>query len=122
MASKRKLKNGATGLLGVIGDEETVTGFLLAGVGDNDPKHAENFLIVTPTTPQSQIEEMFKKLISRDDIAILLINQHVAETIRYLLADYDQVTPAILEVPSKEQPYDPNKDYILSRVKQFFSD
>jgi V-type H+-transporting ATPase subunit F len=28
-----------------------------------------------------------------------------------------QATPAILEIPSKDQPYDPTKDSILSRVK-----
>ncbi|KAG2386580.1 hypothetical protein C9374_002324 [Naegleria lovaniensis] len=120
--SKPKLRTGSTALLGIIGDEETVTGFLLAGIGDNDAKHAENFLVVTPSTPQTQIEEAFKKLTSREDIAILLINQHVAESIRYLLDSYSQITPAILEIPSKDSPYDPSKDYILSRVKMFFSD
>nr|CAG4709062.1 unnamed protein product [Naegleria fowleri] len=73
-------------------------------------------------TPQSQIEDAFKKLTSRDDIAILLINQHIAESIRYLLDSYSQITPAILEIPSKDSPYDPSKDYILSRVKMFFSE
>ncbi|EFC45962.1 predicted protein [Naegleria gruberi] len=122
MSKPVKIRAGTTALLGIIGDEETVTGFLLAGIGDNDPKHAENFLIVSQSTPQSQIEEAFKKFTSREDIAILLINQHVAEQIRYLLDSYSQITPAILEVPSKEAPYDPSKDYILSRVKMFFSD
>ncbi len=31
-----------------------------------------------------------------------------------------QPIPAILEIPSKEHPYDPAKDSILSRVKIMF--
>jgi V-type H+-transporting ATPase subunit F len=59
-------------------------------------------------------------------IKMLTHNHHsliqVADNIRYLLDQYDQIVPAILEIPSKETPYDPNKDYILARVKQFFGD
>lgn len=32
-----------------------------------------------------------------------------------------QAFPAILEIPSKEHPYDPNKDSILQRVKLMVS-
>ena len=35
------------GLLGVIADEETVTGFLLAGVGDINMRLKKNFLTVS---------------------------------------------------------------------------
>ena len=38
------------GLLGVIADEETITGFLLAGVGDVDSRMRKNFLTVTQST------------------------------------------------------------------------
>ena len=38
------------GLLGVIADEETVTGFLLAGVGDVNTRMKKNFLTVTNST------------------------------------------------------------------------
>ena len=31
-----------------------------------------------------------------------------------------QPIPAVLEIPSKEHPYDPNQDSILSRVKGMF--
>lgn len=41
----------------------------------------------------------------RPDIAILLINQHIAEKIRPLLEHYTQAFPAVLEIPSKEHPY-----------------
>jgi V-type H+-transporting ATPase subunit F len=37
---------GSGQLIGVIGDEDTVTGFLLAGVGNVDARRKSNFLIV----------------------------------------------------------------------------
>ena len=67
------------------------------------------------------MEDAFKDLASRRDIAILLINQHIAETIRHLIDDYDQMLPALLEIPSKDHPYDPQKDSILKRVNRLFA-
>lgn len=79
------------------------------------------------------VEKAFGELTSRKDIAILLINQHVrlvrrgrltrqiAETIRHVIDDYKQVMPALLEIPSKDHPYDPEKDSILKHVNRLFS-
>uniref|UniRef100_M4BN96 V-type proton ATPase subunit F n=1 Tax=Hyaloperonospora arabidopsidis (strain Emoy2) TaxID=559515 RepID=M4BN96_HYAAE len=104
-----------TKLVGVIGDEDTVTGFILAGIGHRTTE-GTNFLVVKSTTPVSAIESSFRSLTSRDDIGILLINQHVAEEIRHLLNTYDKTIPTVLEIPSKDSPYDPTKDYIMKRV------
>ena len=41
----------------------------------------------------------------------------VAEMIRHLLDSYTQAIPAVLEIPSKEHPYDASKDSILRRAK-----
>ncbi len=43
-----------------LSDEDTVTGFLLAGVGNVDTKRKSNFLVVDSKTTQSDIEEAFK--------------------------------------------------------------
>ncbi|KAF0682355.1 Aste57867_25493 [Aphanomyces stellatus] len=119
-----------TKLVGVIGDEDTVTGFILAGVGHRTAE-GTNFLVVKQSTspmnsfdvsserldtPISVIEDAFKKLSSRDDIAIILLNQHIAEEIRHLLNAYEKTIPTVLEIPSKDMPYDPAKDYIMKRV------
>jgi V-type H+-transporting ATPase subunit F len=40
----------------------------------------------------------------------------VADEIRYLLNDYDKLMPAVLEIPSKDHPYDPEKDSVMGRV------
>ncbi|CCI43310.1 hypothetical protein ABG067_000800 [Albugo candida] len=63
-----------TKLVAVIGDEDTVTGFILAGIGHRTAEGC-NFLVVNSNTPISVIESTFRTLTTRDDIAILLITQ-----------------------------------------------
>ena len=46
----------------------------------------------------------------------------VADTIRILVDDYSQAFPALLEIPSKDHPYDPEKDSVLKKVKKMFGD
>ena len=41
----------------------------------------------------------------------------VAEMIRHVIDRYTQTIPAILEIPSKDHPYDASKDSILRRAK-----
>eukprot|EP01001_Neometanema_parovale_P000226 NODE_10247_length_602_cov_150.388309_g9973_i0.p1 GENE.NODE_10247_length_602_cov_150.388309_g9973_i0~~NODE_10247_length_602_cov_150.388309_g9973_i0.p1 ORF type:complete len:127 (+),score=41.32 NODE_10247_length_602_cov_150.388309_g9973_i0:69-449(+) len=120
MSVPHVFKDGEERLIAVIGDEDTVTGFLLAGVGDlNDRKGTSNFLIVDKTTTLATIEAAFKQYTTmRNDIAIILVTQSVAEDIRYLLNDYEKTIPTILEIPSKDVPYDLAKDTVLRRCKQ----
>ena len=84
--------------------QDTVTGFLLAGVGNIDMRKNKNFLVVSDSktlalkvamlltphpgtcntgrtsaeTPVRQIEDTLKDYTNREDIAIVLINQHVS--------------------------------------------
>ena len=102
-------------LVAVIGDEDTVTGFLLAGIGHRTSE-GTNFLVVKSDTAVSQVEESFISFTNREDIGIILINQHVANDVRHLLNDYNQTIPTILEIPSKDHPYDPEQDFIMERV------
>ena len=76
-------------------------------------------MIVKQDTPLSQVEEAFQKLSTREDIGIILINQHIAGDIRHVLKDYNQTIPTVLEIPSKEHPYDPEQDYIMQRVNMY---
>lgn len=98
--------------------QDTVTGFLLAGVGHRNAD-GSNFLIVKQDTKLTQVEDAFRRLSSRDDVGIILINQHIANNIRHVLKDYNQTIPTVLEIPSKEHPYDPEHDYIMQRVNMF---
>jgi V-type H+-transporting ATPase subunit F len=91
---------------------------LLAGVGHRTAE-GSNFLIVKQDTNLKQVEEAFTTYCSRDDIGIILINQHVANDIRHVLKDYTATIPTVLEIPSKEHPYDAEQDYIMQRVNMY---
>ncbi|KAF6718673.1 V-type proton ATPase subunit F [Oryzias melastigma] len=62
-----------------------------------------------------------KSFLARNDIGIILINQFIAEMIRHAIDAHVQSIPAVLEIPSKEHPYDASKDSILRRAKGMFS-
>ncbi len=110
-----------TRLIAIIADEDTCTGFLLGGIGEIDKNRVPNFLAVDKDTPLSDIEDTFSKFLLRDDIAIILIAQNVAESIRHLIDAHTKAVPAVLEIPSKDKPYDASKDSILKRAKGMFS-
>ncbi|KAJ2554255.1 H(+)-transporting V1 sector ATPase subunit F [Coemansia sp. RSA 1878] len=109
-------------LIAAIGDEDTVTGLLLAGIGDIDAHQRANFVVVDSKTTQVQIEEAFTSFTKRKDVAIVLINQHIADDIRGILDEYSAAFPTVLEIPSKDHPYDPTKDSVLKRVQLLFGD
>ncbi|QKX60594.1 uncharacterized protein TRUGW13939_07739 [Talaromyces rugulosus] len=111
--------------LAVIGDEDSVTGLLLAGIGHvtEGPELQRNFLVVDSKTETSAIEKAFQNFTQeRKDIGILLINQHVAERIRPAVESFTDAFPAVLEIPSKDHPYDPEKDSVLKRVRRLFGE
>ncbi|AET41117.1 H(+)-transporting V1 sector ATPase subunit F Ecym_7275 [Eremothecium cymbalariae DBVPG len=112
-------------LIAVIADEDSITGLLLAGVGQVTPSTQEkNFFVYKEgITTREQVSEAFEKFCRvRNDIAILLINQHIAEEIRVQIDNFREAFPAILEIPSKDHPYDPEKDSVLRRVKRLFGE
>ncbi|XP_050363445.1 V-type proton ATPase subunit F [Argentina anserina] len=121
MAGRAGIPNKSSALIAMIADEDTVTGFLLAGVGNVDLRRKTNYLIVDSKTTVKQIEDAFKEFTTKDEIAIVLISQYVANMIRFLVDSYNKPVPAILEIPSKDHPYDPASDSVLSRVKYLFS-
>ncbi|KAF1868313.1 hypothetical protein Lal_00008119, partial [Lupinus albus] len=121
MANRAPIATRNSALIAMIADEDTVVGFLLAGVGNVDIRRKTNYLIVDSKTTIKQIEDAFKEFTAREDVAIVLISQYVANMIRFLVDSYNKPIPAILEIPSKDHPYDPAHDSVLSRVKYLFS-
>lgn len=104
-------------LISVIGDEDTVTGFLLTGIGERGHNRETNFFIVAETTPKQEVEAAFHKFITRPDAAILLITQKIAE--KYLREEvnaHTAVIPTILEIPSKGYAYNAQQDNIMQRA------
>ncbi|KAK2637825.1 hypothetical protein Ddye_025620 [Dipteronia dyeriana] len=121
MAGRAQIRTNKSALIAMIADEDTITGFLLAGVGNVDLRRKTNYLIVDSKTTVKQIEDAFKEFTTKDDIGIVLISQYVANMIRFVVDSYNNPIPAILEIPSKDHPYDPAHDSVLSRVKHLFS-
>merc|ERR1711934_132516 len=105
-------------LVGVIGDADTCSGFLLVGVGDLDRGKGSNYIKVDGNTETVVIEEKFEEMCSRDDIAILVINQWIADKIDSKIRDYNQLIPTIVLVPSKDKPYDPSGDPVYARIQR----
>jgi V-type H+-transporting ATPase subunit F len=79
-------------------------------------------LLFAAETTQSRIEDAFREFTTREDVAVLLINQVIASSIRHLLDAYTKPVPAILEIPSKDSPYDPSQDSVLQRVRFMFGE
>ncbi|KAI0283409.1 F subunit of V-type ATPase [Russula aff. rugulosa BPL654] len=96
---------------------DTITGLLLAGIGQVT-QDQKNFFIVEPKTEIQSIEATFSEYTQREDIAILLINQHNSTR----SGQISKAFPALLEIPSKDHPYDPSKDSVLKRVQKLFGE
>lgn len=76
-----------------------------------------NFKVFTREAITSEVEDCFRAFAKRNDIAIILINQNLAEKIRHLIDAHSQAIPAVLEIPSKDNPYDASKDSIMRRAR-----
>ncbi|NWR92902.1 VATF ATPase, partial [Furnarius figulus] len=143
-------------LIAVMGDEDTVTGFLLGGIGELDKHRRPNFLVVEKETSLAEIEETFRGVgvsegspapaprwgplpgwgsrcrpdppfpvprgfLAREDVGMILISQALAEQIRPAVAAHARALPAVLEIPSKDHPYDPARDSVLRRARGLFA-
>ena len=111
-------KFGAKGtlLVSAIGDRTTITGLLLTGMGERNLKNQTNFLIVDKDTDDETIETTLRSFLERSDIGIVLISQNVAERVRNIIVEHNKVLPTILEIPSKDTPYEADKDTIGKRA------
>ncbi|KAF8832625.1 hypothetical protein HHX47_DHR1001817 [Lentinula edodes] len=58
----------------------------------------------------------------KDRQLLAVIGDEIAEKIRPTVDKYQQAFPALLEIPSKDHPYDPSKDSVLKRVQKLFGD
>lgn len=86
----------------------------------NDNRFRNKKKFISTDTAVSEIEDCFKRFVKRDDIDIILINQNYAEVIRHVIDAHTSPLPAVLEIPSKDHPYDASKDSILRRAKVIF--
>ena len=104
-----------TFLIAVIGDQPTVTGLLLTGMGQRKGGK-QNFLIVERGTTDDDIDQALRGFLARPDIGIVLISQGAAERVRNVIIEHEAIIPTILEIPGDDAPYDPEKDTIVVRA------
>jgi V-type H+-transporting ATPase subunit F len=117
--SKRFNRTDNNLLLAIIGDEETVTGFLLSGIGERN-ENTRNYFVINKEE-KNEVEDIFRSLVNRKDIGIILISQHIADVIREDLDTYNEIIPTVLEIPSKNFPYSVEKDSIMQKAyKQLY--
>ena len=69
-------------LMAVMGDEDTMTGFLLGGIGVLNKNHHPYFLVMEKDTIISETEDTFRQFLNQDDISSILINQYIAEMVQ----------------------------------------
>lgn len=120
---KKRMKTSTDLKVAVIGDEQTVCGMILGGMGAVDGAGNKNFYVVGGSTRAHEIAECFQQYIARKDLAIVLISQTDANKIRNVVDEFSrsgQAVPAVLEIPSKDVQYDAKKDPIMQRVQMFF--
>ncbi|CAD8048867.1 unnamed protein product [Paramecium primaurelia] len=68
-------------------------------------------------TDPKLIETTFQNFLKHPNIAVILVTQYVAENyLRHIINQYDSILPTILEIPSKEYPYEAKKDTIIQRA------
>ena len=103
-------------LVAAIADRTTITGLLLTGMGERNLKNQTNFLIVDKDTNDETIETTLRGFLERHDIGIILISQNCAERVRNIIVEHEKVLPTILEIPSKDTPYEADKDTIVRRA------
>ncbi|TBU08505.1 subunit F of V-type proton ATPase [Hamiltosporidium magnivora] len=86
-------------LVGIISDEDTITGFLLTGL--EFTKENPNFIAVCDKTTEEDLIKNFQNLVSRDDISIIFIGDFAYKKISKTIKEYKEMLPSIMEIPSK---------------------
>ncbi|XP_046805803.1 V-type proton ATPase subunit F isoform X1 [Lucilia cuprina] len=91
-------------LIGIIADEETTTGFLLAGVGESFDviKRNRSFLMVTEGTYVNEVQNFFISIYSRANIGVILVASDLWKHILPVLEiQKRKPLPIILEIETK---------------------
>lgn len=45
----------------------------------------------------------------------------MANEIRPLIDEFNELSPALVEIPSKDHPYDASRDWVMAKVKRMFA-
>lgn len=87
--------------IGIIGDEETLTGFLIAGI--ENVQDDQNLIQVSLNTSDEDLRKSFRNLTNRKDLAIILVCDFVADKLKEEIGLYTETVPAVLVIASKNK-------------------
>ena len=73
-------------------------------------------MIVDKDTKDEEIDTCLRDLLNRNDIGIIIMSQTAAKRVRNTIVEHEKVLPTILEIPSKETPYEATEDPIVIRA------
>lgn len=83
--------------IGIIGDEDTLNGFLIAGVPSGS-----NLVQVSPSTHEDDLKSIFQRLVARKDLSILLVSDFVSQKIKEEMDEYNsKEIPFVFVIPSR---------------------
>ncbi|WZY77507.1 hypothetical protein YC2023_023891 [Brassica napus] len=133
MAARASIPARNSALIAMIADElcpsvsyfvscvqDTVVGFLMAGIDNVDIKRKTNDLIVDSST-LFFFSFSFTLFFFVNSLANTLFFSLLKVHFFLVSKKHDEKIPCVLEIPSKDHPYDPAHDSVLSRVKYLFS-
>lgn len=83
--------------------------------------HLTGAPVVGPLCPSLPFFPVRRGFLAREDVGMILISQALAEQIRPAVAAHARALPAVLEIPSKDHPYDPARDSVLRRARGLFA-
>ena len=77
-------------------------------------------MIVNKDTQDETLEKTLKGWIAKEEVGIIMIGQSYAERVRSMIVEHqeneEKILPTVLEIPTKECPYDPTKDSMLVKA------
>eukprot|EP00701_Giardia_intestinalis_P001370 XP_001705194.1 VATPase [Giardia lamblia ATCC 50803] len=88
--------------IGILADEATITGFLLAGAGCISSGNQKNFHVVDQNVSKADVEAAFEELRNSPDISIIMVSNGVMETIKDTIAEYDLQGKVVMPFPTKD--------------------
>lgn len=88
--------------IGILADEATITGFLLAGAGCIGSGKHKNFCVVDQSMSKADVEAAFEELRDDPSISIIMVSNGVMETIKDTIAECDLRGKVIMPFPTKD--------------------
>lgn len=84
---------------------------------DELPDHRRECSSPYAESTKQSVEAVFNRFLRDTNISVILITQEASDKfLRELISQREEIYPVILEIPSKEKPYDPVKDVVMQRA------